>query len=96
MFGPSQCSSMPHKSPEPRKLVGRVLRDVATQLSNKTQIITTRKNIMAHYDEQREELQERRRGHQPGAFLRFVERNAWRLMPIVGLVVVFIINFMRG
>jgi len=39
-----------------------------------------------------DELQERRRGHQPGAFIRFIERNAWRLMPIVGLVVVFIMS----
>ena len=51
---------------------------------------------MADYDEQREKLQERRRGHQPGEFIRFIERHAWRLMPLVGLAVVVGISFIGG
>jgi len=51
---------------------------------------------MADYDEQREKLQERRRGHQPGAFIRFIERHAWRLMPVVGLAVVVGISLIEG
>jgi len=42
------------------------------------------------------ELKERRRGHQPGAFIRFIERHAWRLMPLVGLAVVVGISFIGG
>ena len=40
--------------------------------------------------------EERRQGYQHGVFIRFLERNAWRLMPVVGLVIVFIINWVKG